>query len=230
MRILLVEDDRDLAAQIERLLVQEGYAVDRATDGPEALAMGLEAPYAAVVLDPGLPGMDGLTVLKRWRAAGLSMPVIVLTASRTEIADMREGVRAGATNYLLKPVDNELLLDWVRGVVNSAGPNSRGTEIVRGDLRIDTVTFKVWLGPELMRLTPTEYRILLCLAVASGRPMQSQEIVERGFDSESSKTAAEIPVYVSRLRDKLGRRAIETVHGFGYRLAEEIEASPPRRR
>ena len=225
MRILLVEDDPDLARQLERLLSQEGYAVDHADDGPLALEMGKDAPYSAVILDPGLPGMDGLTVLKRWREAGLAMPVIVLTASRTEISDMREGVRAGATNYLVKPVDNELLLDWVRGVVNSAGPNNRGVVLERGDLRIDTVSLKVWLGDELLRLTPTEYRILLCLATAEGRPMQAAEIVERGFDAESTKTAAEIPVYVSRLRDKMGRGAIETVHGFGYRLADEVEAS-----
>ncbi|MCB1971433.1 MAG: response regulator transcription factor [Geminicoccaceae bacterium] len=222
MRILLVEDDPDLARQIRRLLEQEGYAVDHAADGPLALEMGRDAPYAAVILDPGVPGMDGLTVLKRWRNAGLTMPVIVLTASRTEVSDMREGVRAGATNYLLKPVDSELLLDWVRGVVNSAGPNSRGVILERGDLRIDTVALKVWLGDDLLRLTPTEYRILLCLTTADGRPMQAQEIVERGFDAESTKTAAEIPVYVSRLRDKLGRTAIETVHGFGYRLADEV--------
>ncbi|MEQ9641506.1 MAG: response regulator transcription factor [Alphaproteobacteria bacterium] len=218
MRILLVEDDADLAGQLARLLRDEGFAVDHVDDGPSALDAGQQAPYAAVILDPGLPGMDGFTVLRRWREAGLTMPVIVLTASRTEVADMKEGVRAGATNYLTKPVDRELLLDWVRAVVNSGGPNTGTALLTAGPLRIDTQALRVWLDDEPVRLTPTEYRVLHCLVVNAERPMKAAEIVTRVFDDATEKTANEIPVYVSRLRDKLGRRAIETVHGYGYRL------------
>ena len=219
MRLLLVEDDADLAGQLARLLRDEGFAVDHVADGREALAAGQQAPYSAVILAPGLPGMDGFSVLRRWRDAGLTMPVIVLTASRTEVADMKEGVRAGATNYLTKPVDRELLLDWVRAVVNSGGPNTGTTTLTLGPLRIDTQALRVWLDDAPVRLTPTEYRVLHCLAVNRDRPMKAAEIVERVFDDASSNTANEVPVYISRLRDKLGRRAIETVHGYGYHLA-----------
>lgn len=218
MRTLLVEDDPDLAAQIATLLEGEGYAVDHSASGDEALEMGLNTPYAAVVLDLGLPEMDGLSVLKRWRNAGQTMPVIILTATRQSVADMREGVRAGATNYLLKPVDPELLLDWVRGVVNSGGPNNSTPVIETGPLRMDTRAMRVWFNGEPLKLTPAEYRVLHCLVASADRPSSAVEIAERSFDDLSAKTGSEIPVYVSRLRDKLGKDSIETVRGYGYRL------------
>lgn len=220
MRILVVEDDTDLSGQIVRLLSHEGYAVDQAADGPTALAMGQDHPYAAIVLDPGLPGMDGFTVLKRWRAAGLTMPVIVLTASRTEVADMREGVQAGATNYLLKPADPDLLLDWVRGVVNSNGPNHATPVLIRGKLKVDTAALRVWYDGEPIRLSPTEFRILHLLLTNGDKPVSAEAIVDRAFDADSIKSSHEIPVYISRLRQKVDRRLIETVHGFGYRLID----------
>lgn len=218
MRVLVVEDDADLARQIVRTLEAEAFVVDHAADGPTALEMGRDTPYAAIVLDPGLPEMDGFTVLRRWREGGLTTPVIVLTASRTDVADMREGVRAGATNYLLKPLDLGLLLEWVRGVVNSGGPNNGNAVLTCGAVKMDTHALRVWNETGPVRLTPTEYRILHCLMVQAGKPIQAAEIVERAFDGGSAKTANEVPVYISRLRDKLGRRVIETVHGFGYRL------------
>lgn len=219
MRILVVEDDADLRAQLVSLLTHEGYAVDAAQDGLVAYDMGKEHSYAAVILDPGLPGMDGFTVLKRWRSAGLVMPVIVLTASRTEIADMREGVRSGATNYLLKPTDPELLLDWVRGVVHSKGPNHATTILTHGSLKIDTAALRIWYEGEPVRLSPTEYRILLLLMTAEGKPVTAEAIVDQAFDADSLKSAHEIPVYISRLRQKIDRKLVETVHGFGYRMA-----------
>ncbi len=219
MRTLIVEDDPDLAHQISALLVGEGYVVDWSSDGEEALELGLSAPYAAVVLDLGLPGMDGLSVLRRWRGAGRLMPVIVLTATRQSVADMRDGVRAGATNYLLKPVDLELLLDWVRGAVNSGGPNVSTPVLEIGPLRMDTRAMRVWLDAEPLRLTPTEFRLLHCLIVSADRPSSANDLAERAFDNASAKTGGEIPVYIGRLRDKLGKDAIETVRGFGYRLA-----------
>lgn len=223
MRILVVEDDPDLRAQLVRLLEHEGFAVDEAADGLKALELGQDHTYAAVVLDPGLPGMDGFSVLKRWRQAGLTMPVIVLTASRTEIADMREGVQAGATNYLLKPADPDLLLDWIRGVINSGGPNTATTILRHGRIKMDTAALRVWLGGEPIKLSPTEYRILHLLLTIGDKPVTAEAIVERAFDQNSLKTAHEIPVYISRLRQKLDRNLIETVHGFGYRLSRTNE-------
>lgn len=219
MRVLLLEDDRELAGQIAQILRDENYAVDVVDDGAAGLSMGLENNYDAVILDPGLPTMDGFTVLRRIREAGKSMPVIVLTGSRKEVSDMKEGVRAGATNYLTKPVDLELLLDWLRGVLNSAGPNVRPATLDLGPLRIDTQTMRVSKDGVPVKLTPTEYRVLHYLAVHAGRPVSADEMVNHNFDGDAVKTANEIPVFVSRLRNKLGRDAIETVYGFGYRLA-----------
>lgn len=219
MRVLVVEDDADLSAQIAEMLRGDNFAVDLAADGQEALALGLQESFDAVILDPGLPGMDGISVLKRWRAARRSMPVIVLTASRKDVADMKEAVKAGATNYLTKPVDLELLLDWVRGVANSAGPNVRQTVLEAGPLRMDTQAMRVWFDGAPARLTPTEFRILHYLLVHRQRPVSADELVQHNFDGASVKTSNEIPVYISRLRDKLGKATIETVLGYGYRLA-----------
>lgn len=218
MRVLIVEDDPELGQQISEMLRAENFAADLAADGAEGLQMGTENEYDAVILDPGLPTMDGFSVLKRWRAAGKTMPVIVLTGSRKEIGDMKEGVRAGATNYLTKPVDFELLLDWLRGVVNSGGPNVRPLLIELGDMRIDTHTMRVTLEGKPVRVTPTEYRILHFLAVNAGRPVSAEDLVSHNFDGETLKTREEVPVFISRLRKKLGRSSIETVFGFGYRL------------
>ena len=219
MRVLLVEDDNDLAAQIADVLRGDNFAVDRACDGREALDLGLEQAFDAAILDPGLPGIDGFTVLRRWRERGCAIPVIILTASRKEVADMKDAVRAGATNYLTKPVDLELLLDWVRGVTNSAGPNISPTALEVGHLRMDTMAMRAWFKGAPLRLTPTEFRILHYLMVHRQRPVRAEELAQHNFDGASSKTSNEIPVYISRLRDKLDRRAIETVFGWGYRLA-----------
>ncbi|MDH5749654.1 MAG: response regulator transcription factor [Rhodospirillales bacterium] len=219
MRVLIVEDDLDLARQIADLLEGEHYAVDLVHDGAEAAELGAAEPYDAVILDPGLPTMDGFSVLKRWRDQGLTMPVIILTGSRKEAADMKEGVRAGATNYLTKPVDLELLLDWLRGVINSAGPNVRKPELVHGNLRIDTQSLRVWMDGKPVKLSPTEYRILHYMCVHGDRPVSAEEMVQHNFDGESVKTANEIPVYISRLREKLGKETIETVFGYGYKLS-----------
>lgn len=219
MRVLVVEDDEDLASQIAEMLRGDNFAVDLADNGIDALAQGLEEPFDAVILDPGLPGMDGISVLRRWRSKGRAMPVIVLTASRKEVADMKEAVKAGATNYLTKPVDLELLLDWVRGVANSAGPNVKQPVLEAGPLRMDTQAMRVWFDGAPARLTPTEFRILHYLLVHRQRPVSADELVQHNFDGASVKTSNEIPVYISRLRDKLGRKSIETVLGHGYRLA-----------
>ena len=219
MRILILEDDVELADQIAALLRDEHFAVDICHDGEEGLEMGEDEPYDAVILDPGLPTMDGFSVLRRWRDAGLSMPVIVLTGSRKEVSDMKEGVRAGATNYLTKPVDLELLLDWVRGVVNSQGPATKKPVIEHGPIRVDTQALKVWLNGAPVKITPTEYRILHYLMINADRPVSADELVSHNFEGDVVKTANEVPVFIKRLRDKLGKTTIETVFGYGYRLA-----------
>lgn len=225
MRILILEDDSELADQIAAMLRDEHFAVDVIHDGQEGLEYGLENTYDGVILDPGLPTMDGFSVLKRWRDNGLVMPVIVLTGSRKEVGDMKEGIRSGATNYLTKPVDLELLLDWVRSVVNSGGPGVKKPVIEHGPIRIDIQALRVWLDGAPVKLSPSEYRILHYLAVNADRPVAAEELAKHNFDGETIKTSNEIPVFISRLRDKLGKERIQTVFGFGYRLAEVPE--PP---
>ena len=221
MRVLILEDDQDLANQIAIMLRDEHFAVDVVHDGEEGLEQGLDVPYDAVILDPGLPTMDGFSVLRRWREKGLSMPVIVLTGSRKDVADMKEGVRAGATNYLTKPVDLELLLEWLRGVVNSAGPSVKKPTLEHGPIRIDTQSLKVWLNGAPVKLSPTEYRILHYLVVNNDRPVSAEEMVQHNFEGDIVKTANEVPVFISRLRDKVGKKMIETVFGYGYRMAAD---------
>lgn len=218
MRVLILEDDSELADQIAAMLRDENFSVDICGDGEEGYEMGQDNPYDAVILDPGLPTMDGFSVLRRWRDEGLAMPVIVLTGSRKEVGDMKEGVRAGATNYLTKPVDLELLLDWLRGVVNSAGPSVRKPILEVGELRMDTQSLKVWHKGAPVKVTPTEYRILHYMLINNDRPVSAEELVNHNFEGDTVKTANEVPVFISRLRDKLGKSAIETVFGFGYRL------------
>ena len=220
MRVLILEDDADLAKQIAAMLRDEHYAVDVCHDGQEGHDLGIDEAFDAVILDPGLPTMDGFSVLRRWRDNGLEVPVIVLTGSRKEIGDMKEGVRAGATNYLTKPVDLELLLDWLRGVVNSAGPSTRKPVIELGSIRVDTQALKVWCDNAPVKVTPTEYRILHYLMINSGRPVSAEELVNHNFEGDVVKTANEVPVFIKRLRDKLGKETIETVFGFGYRMSE----------
>lgn len=226
MRVLILEDDQELADQIAAMLRDENFSVDHSDDGEEGYEMGVDNPFDAVILDPGLPTMDGFSVLRRWREQGLTMPVIVLTGSRKEVSDMKEGVRAGATNYLTKPVDLELLLDWLRGVVNSAGPSVKKPILESGELRIDTQSLKVWHEGAPVKVTPTEYRILHYLLINNDRPVSAEELVNHNFEGDTVKTANEVPVFISRLRDKLGKKAIETVFGYGYRLT--IGAEPPQ--
>lgn len=218
MRILLVEDDPLLSEQIAEALRAEHFAVDAVADGGEALQMGQEEGFDAVILDPGVPTMDGFTVLKRWREGGLTLPVIVLTGSRKDVQDMRDAVRAGATNYLTKPVDLELLVDWVRGVVNSAGPNVRPPVLQLNRIKMDTAALRVWFDTKPVKITPTEYRLLHFLMTHNERPVTAEELARQSFDGDSLRTAQEIPVYVSRLRDKLDKQAIATVYGYGYQL------------
>ena len=226
MRVLILEDDQELADQIATMLRDENFSVDLADDGEEGYEMGVDSTYDAVILDPGLPTMDGFSVLRRWREQDLNMPVIVLTGSRKEVSDMKEGVRAGATNYLTKPVDLELLLDWLRGVVNSAGPSVKKPVLELGTLRMDTQALKVWHDGAPVKVSPTEYRILHYLVINNDRPVSAEELVNHNFEGDTVKTANEVPVFISRLRDKLGKTAIETVFGYGYRLTIGGEPTP----
>ncbi|MDI9848797.1 response regulator transcription factor [Rhodoblastus sp. 17X3] len=217
MRVLLVEDDDRIAGDVERALVAAGYLVERAKNGEDAWFLGDTEDYGAVVLDLGLPGMDGLAVLKRWRGNGRSTPVLVLTA-RGSWAEKVEGIDAGADDYLAKPFQMEELLARLRSVIRrSAGHASSVASI--GALALDERAMKVSLGGAPIELSPLEYRLVAYLMLRRGRVVPQQELIENVYGQDEQSSNA-IEVLVGRVRRKLGSEWIETRRGFGYLMPE----------
>ncbi|MCR0982344.1 response regulator transcription factor [Roseomonas populi] len=217
MRVLVVEDSEALAGQLRAALAEAGFAVDHAPDGEEALFLGGSEPYDAVVLDLGLPRLDGLTVLRRWRAAGRTMPVLVLTA-RDAWTEKVEGLNAGADDYLAKPFIMAELVARLGALIRRAHGLAR-PEIRLGDLRIDTTARTVtWKGAPV-RLTALEYGLLAYLAHHPGRPVSKTELTEHLYAQDFDRDSNTLEVMVGRLRRKLAEGVIETVRGQGYRMA-----------
>ncbi len=218
MRVLVIEDDRNLARQLRSALEQSGYAVDGAFDGEEGHFLGDTEPYDAVVLDLGLPQLDGLTVLKRWRADGRTMPVLVLTA-RDRWTDKVEGIDAGADDYLTKPFRMEELLARVRALIRRACGHA-AAELVSGPLRLDTRAAAVTLGGHPVALTAHEFRVLSYLMHRKGEVVSRSELTEHIYAQDFDRDSNTIEVFIGRLRRKLGPELIETLRGQGYRLKE----------
>ena len=218
MRLLLVEDDHDLQRLLKRALTDAGYAVDAASDGEEGHFLGDTEPYDMVILDLGLPKLDGVAVLERWRKAGKSMPVLVLTA-RDRWSDKVAGFDAGADDYLAKPFYTEELLARVRALLRRAAGLSK-SEIEIGPLRIDTRASRVTLNGSAIKLTSLEYRLLSYLAHHQGRVVSRGELVEHLYDQDFDRDSNTIEVFVGRLRKKLDANLIQTVRGLGYCLAD----------
>lgn len=216
MRILLVEDDPTLSAQIAASLVAAGYAVDRAADGEEAHFLGENEPFDAAILDLGLPKVDGLTVLRRWRAAGRRLPVLILTA-RSGWAEKVEGIDAGADDYLAKPFHMEELLARLRALIRRAA-GMASAELVCGPVRLDTRSGRVTVSGNPVSLTAQEYRTLAYLMHRPGAVVSRTELTEHIYAQDFDRDSNTIEVFVARLRRKLGVDAIETVRGRGYRL------------
>jgi two-component system, OmpR family, response regulator len=216
MRILLVEDDRDLQRLLKGALTDAGYVVDSATDGEEGHFLGDTEPYDAVILDLGLPKMDGVRVLEKWRKAGRTMPVLILTA-RDRWSDKVAGFDAGADDYLAKPFYTEELLARVRALLRRAAGLAT-SEIEIGPLRIDTRTSRVTVDGNPVKLTSLEYRLLAYLAHHKGRVVSRTELVEHLYDQDFDRDSNTIEVFVGRLRRKLGANLIQTVRGLGYCL------------
>ncbi|MEY9884661.1 response regulator transcription factor [Bradyrhizobium sp. USDA 329] len=218
MRLLLVEDDRRIAADVEKALRAAGYVVETVRNGEEAWFRGDTEDYGAVVLDLGLPGMDGLAVLKRWRANGRSMPVLVLTA-RGSWAERVDGIDAGADDYLPKPFRMEELLARLRSIVRrSAGHAS--PRIVAGDVELDERQMKVTLRGAPVALSPLEYRLIAFLLHHRGRVVSQQELDENVYGHGEDHESNALEVLVGRVRKKLGADLIETRRGFGYLVSE----------
>ncbi|PSC04511.1 DNA-binding response regulator [Alsobacter soli] len=216
MRLLVVEDDKDLNRQISAALEQAGYAVDRAFDGEEGKFLGDTEPYDAVILDLGLPKLDGVGVLQAWRRNGRTMPVIILTA-RDRWSDKVQGFDAGADDYVTKPFHMEEILARVRAVVRRAAGHA-SSELVCGPVRLDTRAGRVTVDGNPVKLTSHEYRLMAYLMHHAGRVVSRTEIVEHLYDQDFDRDSNTIEVFVGRLRKKLGVDVIQTVRGLGYVL------------
>jgi len=218
MRLLLVEDDRRIAADVEGALKAAGYVVETARDGEQAWFLGDTEDYGAVILDLGLPGMDGLAVLKRWRANGRTMPVLILTA-RGSWAERVDGIDAGADDYLPKPFRMEELLARLRSIVRrSAGHAS--SVVVAGDIELDERQMKVTARGVPVALSPLEYRLIAYLLRHRGRVVPQHELDENVYGHGEDHDSNALEVLVGRVRKKLGPALIETRRGFGYLVPE----------
>ena len=216
MRVLVVEDDPDLNRQMKAALTEAGYAVDTAFDGEDGHFLGDTEPYDAIVLDVGLPEMDGITVLENWRREGRNMPVLILTA-RDRWNDKVSGIDAGADDYVTKPFHIEEVLARVRALIRRSAGHAASL-IECGELQLDTRTSKVTLEGSPVKLTSHELRLLSYFMHHQDRVLSRTELTEHLYDQDFDRDSNTIEVFIGRLRKKLGGQYIETVRGLGYRL------------
>jgi two-component system OmpR family response regulator len=222
VRLLVVEDDKNLNRQLVEAFEEAGYAVDSATDGEEGHFLGDTEPYDAVILDIGLPMMDGITVLEKWRRAGRKMPVLLLTA-RDRWSDKVAGIDAGADDYVAKPFHMEEVQARIRALVRRAA-GLASNEIHVGPVTLDTRAGKVTVDGRTIRLTSHEYRLLAYLMMHQGRVVSRTELVEHLYDQDFDRDSNTIEVFVGRLRKKLGVDLIQTIRGLGYTVGTTVDA------
>jgi two-component system OmpR family response regulator len=216
MRLLLVEDDVELAVRLSKRLTAAGFAVDRAADGQSALEWPDLGSHSAVILDLGLPRIDGLSVLRQWRALGIMVPVIILTA-RGNWQEKVEGLNAGADDFVVKPVHSEELIARLHAQIRRH--EDRGAPLLTaGNLALDPVARAVTREGAPIDLTRQEYRLLEALIRRPGHILSQADLLERLYPLEAERDWNTLEVQVSRLRRKLGAGAITTVRGLGYRL------------
>ena len=221
MRILVVEDDRDLARQVSRALEQQGYSIDIAHDGEEGLFLGQSEPYDAVVLDLGLPKIGGVAVLGQWRAAGRDMPVVILTA-RSTWGEKVGAFNAGADQYVTKPFAMEELVATLRAAIRRATGHTSPI-LVAGPLQLDTRSGEVKLAGLAVALTSHEFKVLSYLMHQDGAVVSRGELIEHIYDQDFDRDSNTIEVFVRRLRQKIGADLIRTYRGRGYRLEVATE-------
>ncbi len=219
MRLLVAEDDRRIAEDVRTVLTSAGYAVDLVRNGEEAWFKGDTEDYGLIVLDLGLPGMDGISVLKQWRMSGRHTPVLVLTA-RGSWAERVEGIDAGADDYLPKPFQFEELLARVRALIRrSVGHGAATIEI--GRLVVDTRMMRVAVDGIPLSLTPFEFRLISYLAHHRGRVVPASELQDHVYGDDFSREANALEAMIARLRKKLGSEMIATRRGFGYLMGDD---------
>ncbi len=217
MRVLVIEDDPDLNRQLAQACRDAGYVVDTASDGENGHFLGDTEPYDAVILDIGLPKMDGLSVLEAWRRDGRRMPVLLLTA-RDRWSDKVAGIDAGADDYVAKPFHMEEVLARLRALVRRAAGHA-SNEIEVGSVRLDAKAGRVTVAGNPVKLTSHEFRLIQYLMMHQDKVVSRTELVEHLYDQDFDRDSNTIEVFVGRLRKKLGVDLIETVRGLGYRIA-----------
>ena len=223
MRILLVEDEDRVAEAVGQAVTAAGFLVERVSDGEDAWFRGETESYAAAILDLGLPGMDGLSVLRKWRGAGQRMPVLILTA-RGDWTERVEGIDAGADDYLPKPFRMEELLARLRALTRRAA--GQATAVISiGPMTLDTRRMAVSVEGLPIHLSPQEYRLVSYLMQHAGRVVSQMELTEQLYAQDFERDSNSVEVLVGRVRRKLGTDLIQTRRGFGYLIESDAPAS-----
>ncbi len=223
-RVLLVEDDPRIADFVRRGLKAEGYTVEAARSGQEALPLGLEGRFQIIVLDLGLPDINGLQVCGQWRAQGMDSPILMLTA-RDTVQDKVAGLRSGADDYLAKPFAFEELLARIEALMRRQGGEARPAEAQElrvADLVLNRATHEVRRGATLIDLTPKEFALLECFLRMPGKVLSRTRILEQVWGYSADPMTNVVDVYIRQLRRKIddghGLKLLKTVRGFGYKL------------
>ena len=223
MRVLVVEDETRMSRLLKRGLEEEGHAVDLAADGPEGLWLATENSYAAIVLDVMLPGFDGFELCHRLRAAGVWVPVLMLTA-RDGVDDRVRGLDAGADDYLVKPFSLLELAARLRALARR-DDRARPAVLAEGDLKLDPAAKRAWRGSTELQLSPKEFSLLELFLRHPGAVLTRSQILDAAWDFAYDGTSNVVDQYVTYLRKKIdvpfGRHDLETVRGMGYRLRHE---------
>jgi two-component system, OmpR family, response regulator len=218
LRVLVVEDEIRLSRQLAKVLSEAGYAVDRATDGQQADFLANTEQYDVVILDLGLPKIDGLTLLRQWRSAGMLAPVLILTA-RGSWHEKVQGIDGGADDYVSKPFRMEEILARIRALIRRASGLAQ-PELRCGALELDPRTARVSISGVPVKLTSHEFRVLSYLMHHSDQVVSRSELTEHIYAQDLDRDSNTVEVFVARLRRKLGASFIETVRGLGYRMRE----------
>src|SRR4029434_7764681 len=216
MRILVVEDEASLAKQLTSSIAEAGYAVDHAADGERADFLAQTEQYDAMVLDLGLPKIDGLTLLQKWRDSGLATPVLVLTA-RSSWHEKVRGIDGGADDYVSKPFRIEEVLARLRALMRRSSGQIT-PELRAGGVTLDPRRARVTRGGVPVKLTSHEFRVLSYLMHHRGRVVSQAEIIEHIYAQDFDRDSNTVEVFIARLRRKLGAPFIQTVRGLGYRI------------
>jgi two-component system OmpR family response regulator len=219
VRVLVAEDDDRIAETLTNALSRAGFAVERESEGESVWFRGESEAFDAIILDLGLPQMDGLTILKRWRAAGKTTPVLILTA-RGQWEERVDGIEAGADDYVVKPFHIMEIVARVRSLVRRAS-GLASSRVPFGRYMLDTGKMQVFLDGAPIDLTPQEYKLVAYLVHQRGRVVSQLEITEHIYNQDYERDSNAVEVLVGRVRKRLGQEVIRTRRGFGYVLGED---------